>query len=91
MSGKRGGTGAKAANALAGAAAAIGARKLIFLFWKRITGNEPPDHPEDPQVTLLRAMLWGMIVGAGVNAARVLATRATSIRFASDESSGPPK
>ncbi len=88
MSGKRGGTGAKAANALAGAAAAFGARKLIFLIWKRITGSEPPDHPEDPQVALLDALIWGVIVGAGVNAARVLASRVATARFGTDETAG---
>ncbi|HBW20661.1 MAG: DUF4235 domain-containing protein [Streptosporangiaceae bacterium] len=91
MSGKGGGTGAKAANALAGAAAAFGTRKLIVLAWRRITGNEPPDHPEDPKVALLHAVIFGMVVGASVNVARVLATRATSAHFAVEDSSGGPE
>lgn len=88
MAGNRASTGAKAANALAGAAAAFGTRKLLFFAWKQITGHAPPDHPEDLQVALLDAVIWGLVVGAGVNVARVLATRAASSRYASHEASG---
>jgi hypothetical protein len=91
MAGKRSGTGAKAVNALAGAAAAYGAKKLIFFVWKRVTGKEPPEHPEDPQVALPEALIWGIVLGAGVHTARMLATRVTTGRLAkhSDEA-GPP-
>jgi hypothetical protein len=75
--------------ALAGAAAAFAARKLINLVWKQVTGHEPPEHPEDPQVALSEALLFGVLLGAGVQVARLLATRATSRHPASaDETSG---
>jgi hypothetical protein len=93
MAGKRGGSsGSKAVNALIGAAAAFGARKLLFIAWKQVTGKEPPDHPEDPQTALGEAIIWGILVGAVVSTARMLATRAASGRRKPHDSEldGPP-
>jgi hypothetical protein len=56
--------------------AAFAARKLITMVWTRVTGKEPPVHPEDPQVALTEALGWAVITGVGVEAARLLATRA---------------
>ena len=84
MSGKRADGGNRVLTGLAGFAAAFGARKVIHFVWKRITGKEPPEHPEDPQVALGEALIWGIIVGAGVHTARMLATRATARRQSGD-------
>ena len=82
MAGKRGGGGApKMLSTLAGAAAAFGARKLIFFIWKQVTGKEPPEHPEDPQVALRDAIVFGVVLGAAVQTARLLATRAATGRL----------
>jgi len=73
---------------LVGAGAAFVARKLLSLAWTKITGKEPPEHPEDPQVRLSEALIWGIVLGAGVHTARLLATRATNRHQAgSDEPS----
>jgi methylglyoxal synthase len=91
MAGKRGSSGSKAVNALIGAAAAFGARKVLFFLWKTITGKEPPEHPEDPQVALREALIWGIVLGAGVHTARMLATRATTSRRKPEgDQVGPP-
>jgi hypothetical protein len=76
MSGKRADGGNRVITGVAGFAAAFGARKVIHFIWKRITGREPPEHPEDPQVALGEALLWGVVLGIGVSTARMLATRA---------------
>jgi Protein of unknown function (DUF4235) len=81
MAGKRSDTGSRAINGLVGMAAAFAARKLLNIVWKWITGKEPPEHPEDPQVGLGEALIWGIVVGAGVHTARMLASRATSRRL----------
>jgi Protein of unknown function (DUF4235) len=78
MAGKQGSVGSRVFSALAGAAAAFVARKLLSFGWKKITGKEPPEHPEDPQVALREALVWGVLVGAGVQIARMLATRLTT-------------
>ena len=80
MSDKRAGAGSKAVSALAGAAAAFVARKVLFLAWKKLTGKEPPEHPEDPQVALAEALVWGIVMGAGVSTARMLVTRLMASR-----------
>ncbi len=78
MPGKRSGGTNKLTNAIIGAIAAFAARKLLFFAWKKITGKEPPEHPEDPQVALREAVVWGLVLGAGVHTARMLATRFAS-------------
>lgn len=80
MSGKRGQVGSRAVSTIIGAVAAFAARKAIVFLWTRITGKEPPEHPEDPQVALREALGWALIVGAGVHTARMLATRMTTGR-----------
>jgi len=81
MSGKqRGSAASRAVSALVGAGAAFAARKLLIFGWKTVTGKEPPEHPEDPQVALGEALIWGVVLGAAVGAARLLATRATTRR-----------
>ncbi len=78
MSAKKADSGSRVINALAGMAAAFVARKVLHFAWTKITGKEPPEHPEDPQVALGEALVWGVVVGAGVHVARLLATRATA-------------
>lgn len=69
---------------LVGGAAAMAAafvvRKVITMAWTRMTGKEPPTHPEDPQVALSEALGWAVLTGVGVEAARLLATRAAAKR-----------
>jgi Protein of unknown function (DUF4235) len=77
--------GAKLVTGVVGAVAAFAAKKLLIFAWKQVTGKEPPDHPEDPQVALREALIWGILVGAGVHTAKMLATRATSRHPKPDE------
>ncbi|HET9897964.1 MAG TPA: DUF4235 domain-containing protein [Streptosporangiaceae bacterium] len=78
MPGKSSDYGSKAINALAGAAAAFVARKLIVFAWTKVTGKHPPDAAEDPQVAIGEAVAWALVVGAGVGVARVLAVKLTT-------------
>ena len=73
---KKADPGSKIFSAVAGMAAAFVVRKLLSFAWTKITGKEPPEHPEDPQVALGEALAWGVLLGAGVHVARMLATRA---------------
>jgi hypothetical protein len=79
MAGKSGG-GSRLVSALVGAGAAFVARKILSFGWTKITGKEPPEHPENPEVALREALIWGIVLGAGVHTARMLATRATARR-----------
>ncbi len=80
MSAKKADVGSRAVSALAGMAAAFAVRKLLSFGWTKITGKRPPEHPEDPQVALGEALAWGILLGAGVHTARMLATRAVGRR-----------
>ena len=81
MAGKqRGSAGSRAVSALVGAGAAFATRKLLTIGWKAVTGKAPPENPEDPAVALSEALIWGVVLGAGVATARLLATRATTRR-----------
>jgi hypothetical protein len=80
MSAKRADVGSRAVNALAAMAAGFVARKLLSFAWTKVTGKEPPESPEDPQVALGEAVVWGILMGAGVGTARMLVTRAVTQR-----------
>jgi hypothetical protein len=75
--------------ALVSAGAAFVARKLLFFGWKKITGKEPPEHPEDPTVALSEALIWGVLLGATVGTAKLLATRAATRHRPESDSEGP--
>jgi len=85
MSDKKGSGGNKVISGVVGFAAAFGARKLLIFAWKKITGKEPPEHPEDPQVALSEALAWGIMLGVGVQVARMLALRATAKRISGND------
>ncbi len=59
-------------------AAAFVARKLITFVWTKTTGKEPPVSPEDPEVGMKEALGWAVVTGVGLEAARLLATRAAT-------------
>lgn len=58
------------------------ARKTITAGWKKGTGKEPPTNPESPDVALAEAIGWAVMIGVGVEVARLLATRAAAHQWA---------
>lgn len=56
-------------------------KKAIAFGWKRVTGKEPPTDPQDPAISLTEALAWSIVVGVGVEAARLVATRAVTARM----------
>jgi Protein of unknown function (DUF4235) len=80
MADKRGDIGSRAVGGLAAVAAGFATRKAMALAWKRITGKEPPEHPEDPEVRLGEAVSWAAMMGVAMSTARLLATRVATRR-----------
>jgi len=70
-----GAAGYKVLGALAAAAAAFAARKLVSILWKQITGKQPPDKPESLEVGMAEAVAWAVASGTAVGIARVVAQR----------------
>jgi hypothetical protein len=85
MAAKRADTATRAISTVAGLAASFAARKLLAFAWTKIVGKAPPEHPEDPQVALGEALLWGAVMGVGVGTARLLATRVAGRRMLGEE------
>ena len=75
--------GGKVVSMAAAFVAANLARRVITVAWKRVTGNEPPTDPHDPDVALKEALGWSVVIGVGMEAARLLATRAVAARMRS--------
>jgi Protein of unknown function (DUF4235) len=81
MTDKRGDFASRAAGGVAALLAGYFARKLITRGWTRVTGKQPPEHPEDPEVGIAEALGWAIVTGVGVEAARLLANRAAARRL----------
>jgi hypothetical protein len=70
---------------MAGAAAFAGgfvAKNAITMIWNKSTGKEPPTNPESPDVDLAEAVGWAVVMGVGMELARLLATRAVAHQYA---------
>lgn len=72
---------AKIAGGLAATAAGFAARKLITFGWKKVTGKEPPDEPESPEVAIGEAIGWAIVMGVGLELSRLAATRLVAKRY----------
>jgi len=81
MADKRGDGGAKALGAVAAFAAAFAARKAITFAWTKVTGKEPPNDPQDPQVGIGEALSWAVVMGVTIETARLLAGRLATRRL----------
>jgi hypothetical protein len=75
------GIGSRAVGGAAAVAAGFATRKVMTLAWKRITGREPPEHPEDPEVGLAEAVGWAAMMAVAMSTARLLATRMATRRL----------
>jgi hypothetical protein len=72
------GGGDSGASKIVAVAAAFGAafiaRKALAFGWTKITGKEPPSD-QDPDVGWAEALGWAVVIGVGIQAARMVATR----------------
>jgi uncharacterized protein DUF4235 len=89
MSDSRVNGGTKALAALAAFAAAYGTRKILTFGWRQLTGKEPPSDPHDPHVAIGEALGWAVVLGVGIETARLLAMRAATrkLRLAENKDS----
>ena len=79
--GSDGDSGASKIAAIAAAfAAAWITRKALTFGWTKVTGKEPPSE-QDPDVGWAEALGWAVVIGVGIQAARMVATRTVSRRM----------
>jgi hypothetical protein len=71
----KGGPSGKAVGILADLGAVYGARWLLALGWKQVTGREPPTDPDDLGRGIGESLAWAVIIGVGTEIARLLAIR----------------
>jgi Protein of unknown function (DUF4235) len=81
MADKRGDFTSRAVGGIAGGVAGIVTRKVMSAAWKKVTGKEPPTHPEDPEVALAEAVGWAAVMAVAMSTARLLATRVATKRL----------
>lgn len=60
-----------------GAAATVGAQKLMALAWKFVTGSEPPK-PGDKDLPTKHAITWALASGVGMGVSQLVAKRLVS-------------
>jgi len=75
--GDDGGGASKVVAIAAAFAAAFVARKVLTFGWTKVTGKEPPSE-QDPDVGWAEALGWAVVIGVGIQAARMVATRTVS-------------
>ena len=75
MSDRRGDGVSRVVGTFAALGAAMVTRRLVTAGWKRFTGKEPPDDPQDQTVGFGEALSWAVILGVAMETARVLAAR----------------
>lgn len=85
--GKPGGVGYKAMTAVGAAIGTTVARKAVHAGWTKLTGKEPPEKPEHPDVRWAEAAGWAVASAVAVALAKLAATRrvAATWRRASGE------
>jgi len=50
-------------------------KKVLDGSWKAATGNQPPTHAEDPDLTWREAIAWALLSGAVIGVAQLVAAR----------------
>ena len=64
-----------AIGALLAVGAGFAAQKLIEVLWRVVMNDDPPDNPEDPEVSLGQAVSWAVASGMVIAVAKLLTTR----------------
>ena len=80
-----GGTGAKLVTTVATAGGVFVLRKVLATAWTKITGKEPPTDLANPRVTLPEVLIWAVVTGVIVEAAKFGIVRGTMRKPIVDE------
>ncbi len=59
----------------------FGARKVIEFGWQKTTGKKPPADPNSLETSLAEAIGFAVVLGVGMEVARIVATRTAHKRY----------
>jgi hypothetical protein len=68
---------------LVGLATGFAAKKVIEFGWQKVTGKKPPADPESPEISMAEAIGYAVVIGVGVEVARIITTRIAAKRWRS--------
>jgi hypothetical protein len=80
----------KAISTVAGIVAGMVTKKAVGAAWRQVTGNAPPDPPENPDLALSGALLWAMAAGAAAAVVKVCLTRQAAVSWRGRTGALPP-
>jgi hypothetical protein len=66
------------------------ARKVLTAVWTKVTGKEPPEEPENPEVRWAEAASWAAASGAVVALTKMLAKRRVAATWQRASGELPP-
>ncbi|HEX3826650.1 MAG TPA: DUF4235 domain-containing protein [Sporichthyaceae bacterium] len=80
----------KAVTTVAGVVAGLVTKKAVGAGWLRVSGNPPPDPPENPDIALPGALLWAVAAGAAAAVVKVCLTRGAAMSWRGLTGTLPP-
>ncbi|GAA1503094.1 hypothetical protein GCM10009677_38620 [Sphaerisporangium rubeum] len=67
--------------AVVGLGVGFAARKAIEFGWQKTTGKKPPADPNSLETSLAEAVGFAVVLGVGMEVARIVATRSAHKRY----------
>jgi hypothetical protein len=67
--------------AVVGLGVGFAARKAIEFGWRKTTGKTPPADPNSLETSLVEAVGFAVVLGVGMEVARIVATRSAHKRY----------
>ncbi|WP_055481244.1 DUF4235 domain-containing protein [Sphaerimonospora mesophila] len=68
---------------LIGLAVGFASRKVLGFAWEKTTGKKPPASADSPDIGLGEAVAYAVVMGLGMEVARIVATRTAAKKWRS--------
>ncbi|GIH28195.1 hypothetical protein Aph01nite_65050 [Acrocarpospora phusangensis] len=66
---------------LVGLAVGFASKKVLSFVWEKATGKKPPVSADSPDVSLGEALAYAVVMGLGMEVARIVTTRAAARKW----------
>ncbi|GAA0430955.1 hypothetical protein Acor_04990 [Acrocarpospora corrugata] len=66
---------------LVGLAVGFASKKVLSFAWEKATGKKPPANTDSPDVSLGEALAYAVVMGLGMEVARIVTTRAAARKW----------